>query len=330
MIARPMRLLRCRTVRLGGSNWLCWLSLLCLPLRPIAAAASPLGKQERGSSGTAPAAAGRSCFPLGLSPVGAVAPSVKSAANRLLQVAAARYRKGVASNDRWSLQRAFDALDLAFTLRQSPEFVLNMAQVQRHLDRCEQALCLYEAYLSISDSPEGRELATHHIGELAECPPSVAPTSLARNLEGDKVRLWASSPWHAMREAVPVGLALADVPSSQEPPQGSAPLFLALGAGLATTWATAEFARAFLADRDVARLRPEDPTIDALRSKGHAAQTRARFVGSAALGLGVLAAVGYWWESSEAPRQLPVSSDTERRTLPLMGADLGLSFAASF
>lgn len=312
-----------------GSRPLRWLLLLSLStLTSMEAAAD----SSDGPGATPPVErfSGGSCSRLPLSAVGEeVEPRVRSAANRLLRVAAERYAQGVHENDPWALQRALDALDLAFALRRSPQLVLNMAQVQRHRERCAEARCLYEAYLGMPNSPEGRSLATHHINQMPECTSQPASDSLL----GDRLRLWRSPPSRAARAAAPVELSLADSSSSrsvQASPRWT-PRVLAVGAGLATGWAAVDYGRALRADQDASRLSPDSQHLSALQADGRARLRRAAVAGTASLVLAVSAAISYWRATPEGAAGEPSGPlRVEPLSSPSLGADLGVSLSGSF
>lgn len=240
------------------------------------AQSSPSSKQ--GAANRVPAA-------LEAAPQGAI--SSLKAVRELISKARQRYNEGVLEQSREKLEGSLDALILAYTLAPQPELLLNMAQVERRLGRCEQARATYESYLKSNPTPQGRAVAEHNLESLERCEvegqasAEVGPVVILP----EPIRLAAEQPaidWDPIPSSVePMG------PSSAKEPgfRNGAPWFLAGAASISAIVAGVFWARSLDAHEDFARTGDAD-RLEVLRERGEAAQETAIVLGTAAVALG--------------------------------------------
>ncbi len=183
-----------------------------------------------------------------------------------------------------------------------------MGQVHRHLGNCVLARCLYQSYLNISEDPEGVQLANLVLEEMSNC--SAEPQG-EDELVGTDQALAVSRADAAMRAARPPPLPALPPPAAPSPATElsesdqrewgvSRTLALSAIAGLAANFAVIDFVQAWRLDGQIANLPSTSPQIRSLRRRGSAAQTRARIIGGAALGLGIATALDHWWPELNA------------------------------
>jgi hypothetical protein len=218
----------------------------------------------------------------------------------LLEQAKERFNRGVASHDRDALESALDLLKLGRNLTGDPAFDFNAARVARELGRCREASVGYQRFIEREPDVGRRQRAEQRLAEL-RCS-SDAALATVEVLPGATLDVRLAAPGHGLRPPAIGWDELGVGPAAER--SSSTPLLLwgLVGAASASAALSVAFvAQAGSKDSQLAHLQAgEEAQVAQLQSEGRAAQTRARIFGVLAAGLGVGAAIGFWWSSRDA------------------------------
>jgi hypothetical protein len=262
-------------------------------------------------------------------------PNIAAVVQVLVTKAKERFNRGVLQQSRDDLETALDALEIAFALLPEPELLLNMAQVERRLERCGSARSLYERYLRTNASAQGRTVAEHNLAALAGCSDATAGEAPLESWQlvelPSAARLGVELPvlgWETLRDAhrgdeTPSASGEASV-------MDVAPWFLVGAGSVSAILAGAFWVRSRAAHAELEAT--DSPTrAVALLERGEAAQQTAGILGGVAVGLEV-AALGLFLlrgDSGEAIES-PVTSTLDRLSLTARAGGADAAFCWKF
>ena len=215
----------------------------------------------------------------------------------LLEQAKERFNRGVANHDRDALESALDLLQLGRNLTGDPAFDFNAARVARELGRCGEASAGYQRFIARDPDADRRRRAEQRLAEL-HCA-SDAALATVEVLPGETLDVRLAAPGHGLRPPALRWDELAADPAAQSSSSTPPLLWGVVGAaGVSAALSVAFLAQAGMRDSQLAHLQASDEgKVAQLQSDGRAAQARARIFGVLAAGLGVGAAIGFWWSS---------------------------------
>lgn len=237
--------------------------------------------------------------------------ALRRAQRMLLQRAKERFEagRGTGQDARQSLERALDALHLAYRLVPAPWLLFNMAQVQSRLGACNEAATLYRRFLASDPAPEARASTEQALGLLGGCEEARRePAQLEGLAPGLRVATSLDATFTPRDLAAaqgPSALALAPEPSHEGQsfaevlPWAFGSLALVAGVAGAVYWSEARSAK-----RELDRLRVGGPHVAETQARGRNAQDLAQVFGGVSVGLALVTGASYLWlraERDEAP-----------------------------
>jgi tetratricopeptide (TPR) repeat protein len=243
---------------------------------------------------------------------------LRGAQRLLLERAKERYEAGrrAGSDGRPHLERALDALDLAYRLAPAPWLLFNMAQVQSQLGACSAAADLYQRFLASQPSPEAKRSAEAALALLGACEASDAEQPTSEALQpGLRLPTSFDSIFAARGVASPATPAASPTVHAEPDAGGNArtvlpwafgSLAVISGVAGAIYWSEARSAK-----RDFDRIRIAGPEVARTQQRGESAQELARVFGGVAVGFALATGASYWWVQADA-EQAPLVAALER------------------
>jgi hypothetical protein len=254
----------------------------------------------------------------------------------LLERAKQRYEAGRSAageeEARPHLERALDALDLAYRLSPAPWLLFNMAQVQSQLGACSKAADLYQRFLTSSPASDAKRSAERALALLGSCE---EPGSLPRAEDGLMPGLLIPSSLDAIFLARGVSAAPEPLAATSEPAGEEG------GVARALPWAFGSlsvisaiagavyWSEALDAKQDLDRLRVAGPDVARTQGRGESAQDLARVFAGFAVGLALAAGASHLWLRPDQ-QEAPLAKTLERLSwLPVAGG-AGASYRSEF
>jgi len=244
----------------------------------------------------------------------------------LLQRAKERYEAGRqgGSDARAELERALDALRLAYRLRPAPWMLFNLAQVQSQLGSCHDATELYRRFLASDPGPEARASAEQALALLGPCGELPEPTLDDGLLPAPQLPSSDQLPAALGSSLGPALLEGEDEPDAVAA-AGDRPWLWAFAGMSATSALVAAvfYGEARAAEGDLDRLRVAGPRVIETRDRGETALKRARAFGGLAAGLALVAGATYWFPSPASDERSPNAASGRFGLVPLEGGAVG-------